>query len=819
MPPFNQPLPANDPTRTIGFSKGRVSQKDFDKGDDSLSILFEGAANVGATTIGLTDQIIQNEISRDVTKSVDEIREGFVDPNVVLAEGQALPSGSGPDDPPLPAEVKQAEGRMQTLRTALDQDKISETSYYSQILSEVRRVRSRFPGYRDHIDTVTKRVVGTDPANAIVREVFRESASRQSQAQAAASRDQANARSLAAQGLISGYDFREWEVGRTDLNDLYGKVASRQAKVKFMTDEKKMMEADDSLRTRYGRTQVSLEMQEVEKEVLASLGIENSPDLGAMLINVAKTGQSDPDTTRSLTTAAQSIIAAQQQVVDNYIEKNPDLPEEQKKEFRDMIEAKRQAYAQAILGKDDLPGFAGMDGLYTSALEEEVLSEHLANSDNDQLVRWTLQGKYPEASKQIWSNYPLDDTMSKRSFKAVIDKAGQTIVRKRPIGQVLQELDSATISKGMNSSNRAGIKGIVIDSAVRSIKEANDQNDNPEGNVDAIMPPEGAAFPGIDRNSWGEYYKKLVSPSNIEVLKPAFQSNKAVAKKYSDGLMKHWRVLYKQQLDDVQRAATLDEDFRLGVEDDGTLTITGFSPLNRVPSDFGFGEEIRPIHVSDAQRSIDDLNSSFLNTQNALQATGMVDQQGRDLHFSLVDQVVQTGNGQAYAELRADRAANPPEGGEDIPIRTGVEVLRQIAEETEPVPRALINGLIERFGDDMEAMDRALTETFGEAGTQIMEGIRQLNTSVQDTARGVDESGFPFPEAQNFGGRGAVAAMLRDAYQQLPQSAPAKEAIENFLVDEFMMSEGGELQGEVPPTAPKEERENVRKWLQTEQGT
>lgn len=163
--------------QTVGDLSGAIGKK-------GLGELIGDSTKLAAEAAGYGDKIVRNVIDEKVHE-VEAIRDRFTKQledmggNVVGGLGGTDIGGSyddtltgayaqaTPDE--YPNEVKNVGRTAETLQTAFDQNKLSQTQYYGALNSKLKSLRAQFPGYRDYIDREVSRVVGTNPANAYIR--------------------------------------------------------------------------------------------------------------------------------------------------------------------------------------------------------------------------------------------------------------------------------------------------------------------------------------------------------------------------------------------------------------------------------------------------------------------------------------------------------------------------------------------------------------------------------------------------------------------------------------------------------------------------
>jgi len=199
-----QDLPGVGDPNYLGYSKG-ITQPEADK---SAGVALSGLANVMDAGIKAADIVVKEDIKQKVYSGVDERRDAFtqylqnvqsgktksgsigvdgsdenlagtiegankVDENPMNAYAQAKPDDSiWPDPPgvakPMPNDLKQLPKDLDVLYGAYEKG-LPYTKYYAEMLTLSKDLRSQYPGYRDYIDGLVSKALGTDPANAQIR--------------------------------------------------------------------------------------------------------------------------------------------------------------------------------------------------------------------------------------------------------------------------------------------------------------------------------------------------------------------------------------------------------------------------------------------------------------------------------------------------------------------------------------------------------------------------------------------------------------------------------------------------------------------------
>lgn len=182
---INTPSAQDYSARSKGIDKARAS--------DAFGTLFEGIGKVADNTIKTIDQRNIDTINSELETSVEAIRgaqgvDAAVNDPTVTQGGNGINGASGPAAAPPAVGVGTSE--IARLTAAYKDGRVSDTYYFSKVESEARRLRSKFPGYRDEIDQKVSSIIGTNPANALRSSLLRDLKEAQSTATSRANSDE-----------------------------------------------------------------------------------------------------------------------------------------------------------------------------------------------------------------------------------------------------------------------------------------------------------------------------------------------------------------------------------------------------------------------------------------------------------------------------------------------------------------------------------------------------------------------------------------------------------------------------------------------------
>jgi hypothetical protein len=189
---FNPNVPEVNPTNFLGWSKAI----DQPPPDQTGAILAKGAAELITTGVTGADTLIKKDISEQAHNVIDAERSRYTS-DLETALDKANSGKPAPQTDPeekklvmemdadgLPTEIQGLDNNLSTLGSARANGKFSPTAYYGRLDSLAKDLRSRYPGYRDYIDSVFEKYTGVDAANARVKSLMGDLNSYQTQATA-----------------------------------------------------------------------------------------------------------------------------------------------------------------------------------------------------------------------------------------------------------------------------------------------------------------------------------------------------------------------------------------------------------------------------------------------------------------------------------------------------------------------------------------------------------------------------------------------------------------------------------------------------------
>lgn len=135
-------------------------------GDSSVGAAIKGVSDVLDMAIKTTDQFFKNKSADETHQRIgdartDAIMEGFQEVKDLTSPG-------------VPSPLKDAGAELYKMESAKAQGRMRDTYYWARMDTIAKELRAKYPGYRDHIDNTIANILGTTPANALVKALNRE---------------------------------------------------------------------------------------------------------------------------------------------------------------------------------------------------------------------------------------------------------------------------------------------------------------------------------------------------------------------------------------------------------------------------------------------------------------------------------------------------------------------------------------------------------------------------------------------------------------------------------------------------------------------
>ena len=133
--------------------------------DNTAEVAIKGASDIFRLGVKVTDDAYKRDITEEARIAVDKDRD------LAIAELHSLSRPTSQGGTPIPEEITRDAQKLAIMKQAVKQGAYMESNYVGSLDATARKLRTRYPGYRDHIDDTMKQLTGMDPANALVREL------------------------------------------------------------------------------------------------------------------------------------------------------------------------------------------------------------------------------------------------------------------------------------------------------------------------------------------------------------------------------------------------------------------------------------------------------------------------------------------------------------------------------------------------------------------------------------------------------------------------------------------------------------------------
>lgn len=148
------------------------------KADTSLGEIFEAAGGIGNDIVQAANLAITEDINQTAREQADKVTDEFIRASGLASEVRDFGSREPAADlQRVPDQLRGGFDRAALLTRAFQQGKIRESNYWARLDEEARKLKSRFSGYKDEIDTRFSQLTGRRPANALRASLAREVAS------------------------------------------------------------------------------------------------------------------------------------------------------------------------------------------------------------------------------------------------------------------------------------------------------------------------------------------------------------------------------------------------------------------------------------------------------------------------------------------------------------------------------------------------------------------------------------------------------------------------------------------------------------------
>lgn len=152
-----------------GADYSRYSQGQIPDKSGAINI-FEGIDKTIGTVVTGVDNLLKGLIREDATQGVDQLRDREINQGS-RQQGYGNTAGSTSTaeiDPVAKKAIDQNTARVGLAKEAAKTGQIGDSHYQLLLDAEARRLRARYPGYREYIDNVISDLTGGTPANKAI---------------------------------------------------------------------------------------------------------------------------------------------------------------------------------------------------------------------------------------------------------------------------------------------------------------------------------------------------------------------------------------------------------------------------------------------------------------------------------------------------------------------------------------------------------------------------------------------------------------------------------------------------------------------------
>lgn len=172
---FKDEIQVSSDNDQTGASRGQIA-------DTSAGTLLETFGTAIGQGIEAADEFQQQNIRNEVEDTVDTLDRQLGVDDLTALDGD-------PEGTQIPQALLAGGQDLEGIQQAFNQGRITETQYFSRLNAAVKQLRARYPGHRDHIDSIVSDVMGSPAANVLRKTMFKNLADAQNASAKAATRE------------------------------------------------------------------------------------------------------------------------------------------------------------------------------------------------------------------------------------------------------------------------------------------------------------------------------------------------------------------------------------------------------------------------------------------------------------------------------------------------------------------------------------------------------------------------------------------------------------------------------------------------------
>ena len=159
MAGFNPTVEEQTPN-FLGYSRGTVP-------DTSIAGVVENSSNILEADIKAGIKYYDTKIAQEARERTQPIQDAYIG---ILSSHQGMEA----DQRPVPTELTRRLDRTTSMQDAVRSGSMRESHYRNLLDAEARAMRANYPGFQDVVDQHIARLVGGNPANQTIQELFQE---------------------------------------------------------------------------------------------------------------------------------------------------------------------------------------------------------------------------------------------------------------------------------------------------------------------------------------------------------------------------------------------------------------------------------------------------------------------------------------------------------------------------------------------------------------------------------------------------------------------------------------------------------------------
>ena len=637
--------------------------------DTSLERLFTGVGNAFESYTNTQDQLIKQDISQQASDAANQEAEG--------SARNLLDVYKDPTGEQVPSGVKAGTDRISRIQTAYEQGQLNDLDYYARMDSQIKRMKMRYPGYRDVIDAEVSSAMGSSLANDIRKEQL--SLLREELSAAQAGKDDTEKRwqnfmntQYVREAVFSVFGTADPEakgLSRAEIEHGVGKYLADQAAVDRDIKSLPLLENNKKNQAEQAK-QIGIRgiNQIIGTAFRVTLGDGRVVEMQTAIDEVLKDGKVTPEEQKSLISGLQASELAGGLAVEDMLTKVPQgggmslaemIPDKKDQDdMRNLFNSRMELFKKAIMTGD--AALLKQASIFMDYRIDQQVLEFRTGPQGDALVQ--LEALRKTVGDELLKTVPSAIDIADELNKAVVESFKVKILTPPPeggmtLGEQINRLDWSKVSDP--ATYRA-----TLDTALKYLEQGEGdtfkqaaQNTYDKSGLEIL----DKFAPG---NALGEF-QKLASPS---ITKKIFESGDAeLVKNYRRWVFNQFGRIVKYEVDGVARGIASNDVTEITFDGERFNSKQDVNNSRDLFAMGGMGGMSRPEHMTATQQSLNNINSFLQTIKPIVEASGGNLGQFVNEQFKFVDFTVQEKKGATgFLDALSDWW-NKEEGGETVP--------------------------------------------------------------------------------------------------------------------------------------------------------